>query len=131
MSRFGFRKKLKGLISKPEQVQRELFEVEMTLPEGSVHTIKSEPKYTLVMASQSLDNPIAIGCPDGNCGGCAVDVTCGDGISTPSDKELALLAEHHKESDPADVRLACHARVVGNGISITVRNVWSMEEALG
>lgn len=132
MSRFGLRKKIKGLISKPEQQPvAKSFSVEMTLPDGEVHRVTAEPKYTLVMASQSLDTPIEVGCPDGNCGGCVVDVTCGDGISGPTEREMSLLIEHHEGSDPSHVRLACHARVIGDGSKVTVRKVWSMEDALG
>ena len=131
MSRFGLRKKFRGLISKPEQPITRSFNLELTLPEGEVHTVTAEPKYTLVMASQSLETPIEVGCPDGNCGGCAVDVTCGDGISGPTEREMALLLEHHEGSDPSHVRLACHARVIGDGARVTVRKVWSMEDALG
>ena len=96
-------------------------------PDGKETEVKSELRYTLVMASQTLEKPIATGCPDGHCGGCLVEVVDGTGIGEPSAGEAKLLADKTEKN----VRLACHARVVGPGGKIRIREVWSMDSVRG
>ncbi len=137
MTPWGLRSRVKGLVqgalgkpggARPER--EEQVRVRMILPDGKSHEVACEPRYTLVMASQSIETPIATGCPDGQCGGCNVDVLeGGDALLPPSAAEQKLLTEKH--GGRANVRLACHAKVVGNGAAVKVHNVWRMESTRG
>lgn len=137
MTPWGIRSRVKGLVQgalgKPvggRTAQDEQVRVRMVLPDGSSHDVSCEPRYTLVMASQSIETPIATGCPDGQCGGCNVDVLEGaDALLPASAAETKLLTEKH--GGRANVRLACHAKVVGNGATVKVHNVWRMESTRG
>ncbi len=131
MTPWGIRKRIKSLVgggaggpSPDEQLS-----LRIVLPNGKEHEVKAEPRYTLVMASQTLETPIATGCPDGACGGCAVEVLDGAGIAPPTAAEQALLNEKWK--DKPTYRLACHARVVGSGGKIKALSVWSMDTTRG
>ena len=132
MTPWGIRKRIKSLVGgagaggnsrDPEYTLR------IVLPNGSEHEVKAEPRYTLVMASQTLETPIATGCPDGACGGCTVEVLDPAGIGQPSAAEKTLLDEKWK--DKPNYRLACHARVVGDGGRIKALSVWSMDNTRG
>jgi ferredoxin len=128
MTPFGIRNRIKsalGLGGKSEA--DETYTVTMTLPDGSTHEVRAEHRYTLVMASQSLATPINTACPDGGCGGCPVDVLDGSGLAEPTQHEAKLIAEKCR----ANQRLACHARVIGNGTKIRVNSVWSMDVTRG
>lgn len=131
MTPFGLRKRLKGLVGRlaggADADPR--FLLRITLPNGQEAQVEAEARYTLVMASQSLETPIATGCPDGQCGGCAVDVLVDAGFSAPTDAERKLLDQKHPGQP--NVRLACHARVTGGGGHIRARQVWSMETVKG
>lgn len=129
MTPFGLRNKLKGILGRPGSGPRvdERVPVTFVTPDGKEQQVLSELRYTLVMASQTLDAPIATGCPDGHCGGCVVDVLDATGIGAPSPAEAKLLAEKPEQG----IRLACHARVVGPGGKIKVREVWSMSSVRG
>jgi ferredoxin len=133
---WGIRSRVKGLVQgalgKPgsTRVESEQVRVRMVLPDGSAHDVACEPRYTLVMASQSIETPIATGCPDGQCGGCNVDVLDGaDALLPPAAAETKLLSEKH--GGRANVRLACHAKVGGSGAVVKVHNVWRMENTRG
>lgn len=136
MTPWGIRSRVKGLVQgalgKPggTRVEAEQVRVRMVLPDGSGHDVACEPRYTLVMASQSIETPIATGCPDGQCGGCNVDVLDGaDALLPPAAAETKLLGEKH--GSRPNVRLACHAKVVGSGAVVKVHNVWRMENTRG
>ncbi len=136
MTPWGIRSRVKGLVQgalgKPgsTRVESEQVRVRMVLPDGSAHDVACEPRYTLVMASQSIETPIATGCPDGQCGGCNVDVLDGaDALLPPAAAETKLLSEKH--GGRANVRLACHAKVGGSGAVVKVHNVWRMENTRG
>ncbi|MSP56629.1 MAG: 2Fe-2S iron-sulfur cluster binding domain-containing protein [Myxococcales bacterium] len=129
MTPFGLRNKLKSILGRSGQTERvdERVPLTFTTPDGTVTEVQSELRYTLVMASQTLEKPIATGCPDGHCGHCIVDVLDATGLGEPSPAEAKLLAEKTEKS----IRLACHARVVGPGAKIKVREVWSMDSVRG
>ena len=134
MSRFRIRERLKSRLLGQPAAPEESEQVELTLvlPDGSDHRVRTEPHYTLVMASQTLDTPIHAHCPDGHCGKCQVEVLAGmDALRPPADAETTLLDEHlGADRDPA-VRLACHARLEGSGARVQVKTVWSLAEAMG
>lgn len=131
MTPWGIRKKIKSLVGggAAGAAQDEQLSLTIVLPDGKEHTVSAEPRYTLVMASQTLETPIATGCPDGACGGCTVEVLDPAGIGQPSAAEQQLLDEKWK--DKPNFRLACHARVVGNGGRIKAMSVWSMDTTRG
>ena len=78
MSRFGLRKRIKARLGRAStsssRQDEERFNIVFELPDGERHVVETEAHYTLHMASQMLETPIEIGCPDGHCGGCLVDV---------------------------------------------------------
>lgn len=129
MTPWGIRNKIKSALGRgtPSGSSDESLSLTMVLPDGSEHAVRAEHRYTLVMASQSLETPIATGCPDGGCGGCGVDVMDASGLSEPTDNETKLLKEKGKPGQ----RLACHARVIGSGAKVKVGTVWSMDQTRG
>lgn len=129
MTPWGIRNRIKSALGRgnPAGARDEAFTLTMVLPDGSEHAVRAEHRYTLVMASQTLETPIATGCPDGGCGGCGVDVLDGSGLSEPSENEAKLLLEKAKPGQ----RLACHARVVGSGAKVKVTTVWSLDQTRG
>lgn len=132
MTPWGIRNKIKGILGRGGGAAREDDQVGVTLvlPDGTEHDVRCESRYTLVMASQAIETPIATGCPDGSCGNCNVDVLeGGDHLSPPTPAEQKILAEKWKHR-PA-TRLACHARVVGTGARVKVHNVWTMQSTRG
>lgn len=130
MTPWGIRKKVKAALGFQAggAAKEDRVDLTMLLPNGSQHAISCEQGYTLVMASQSLETPIATNCPDGHCGHCAVDVVDATGLRAPSAAEAAILKE---KGYGADVRLACHAKVNASGAKIRVRNVWTMDSVKG
>lgn len=129
MTPWGIRAKIKGALGRGPTAPREdeRFSLTFVLPNGSEYGVKCESRYSLVMASQMLETPIATGCPDGHCGGCAVDVIDGSGLAEPAATEAKLLTEKCKPNQ----RLACHARVIGNGAKVKVLTVWTMDDIKG
>jgi ferredoxin len=133
MTPFGLRNRLKQALGRgaaASPVADESLSVRFVLPDGKEHEVRCEPKYTLVMASQTIDTPIATGCPDGHCGGCNVDVLDGaSALQAASAAEQKLLDE--KWASRPGTRLACHAKVVGSGVRVRVHTVWSMDQTRG
>ncbi len=129
MTPFGIRNKLKAMLGRPAPSGRvdERVPITFVTPDGVEKQVLSELRYTLVMASQTLEAPIATGCPDGHCGNCVVEVLDATGVSEPTTAEAKLLAGKPDKN----IRMACHARVVGPGAKIKVREVWSMESMRG
>ncbi len=129
MTPWGIRAKIKGALGRgptaPPNTER--LTVTFVLPNGAEHQVKCESRYSLVMASQTLETPIATGCPDGHCGECAVDVIDGTGLAEPAATEAKLLAEKGKPGQ----RLACHARIIGTGAKVKVLTVWTMDDIKG
>lgn len=129
MTPWGLRSKLKAALGRPPAARAdETVSLTLVLPGGQEHSVRCEPKYTLVMASQTLDTPIATNCPDGHCGDCAVDVLEGAGLLPPTPAEARLL-EEKKLGDR--VRLACHTKVGGSGAKVKIRQVWTMDSVRG
>lgn len=127
MTPWGIRNKIKNALGQGTTARPERLSLTMLLPDGTAHEVKAEARYTLVMASQSLETPIATGCPDGHCGECAVDVLDERGLAAPTEAEAKLIREKAKPGQ----RLACHARVEGNGARVRITSVWSIEQTLG
>lgn len=125
MTPWGIRNRIKGALGLGKAAKSEEVSLRLRLPDGAEHEVRCEPGYTLTMASQTLETPIATGCPDGGCGNCAVDVLDPTGLKEPSAAERKLLEE---KKHGAGVRLACHARVQGSGARVGVRTVWRMEQ---
>ena len=131
MSRFGIRKRLKGMIGggvsrAPQIVQ---CEVTFVLPDGSEHSVIAEEHYTLVMASQALPSPIQTGCPDGGCGTCRVEVLSDLGLSPMGDAEREVIEKNVKEEGA--IRLGCHTKIRGSGAKIRVFELFDFASVLG
>lgn len=131
MTPWGIRKKLKSFLGARGGAggADDEITVKIVLPNGTEHTVKAEPRYTLTMASQTLETPIESHCPDGACGECVVEVLDGTGLAPPTEVEARLLAEKQK-SKPSP-RLACHARVVGSGARVRATRVWTLDQTRG
>lgn len=132
MTPWGIRNRIKGLVGAggaARTAQDESLSLHIVLPTGKEHEVKAEPRYTIVMASQTLETPIATGCPDGGCGGCTVDVLDGTGLAPPTAAEKKLLDEKWKEKPT--FRLACHARITGSGARVKALSVWTMDTTRG
>lgn len=127
MTPWGIRNRIKSALGRTKPERSSAYTLTLVLPDGSAHEVSAEERYTLVMASQSLETPIATGCPDGHCGNCTVDVLDDRGLSAPTDAEAKLLREKGKPGQ----RLACHARVTGNGARVRIHSVWSMDSSRG
>ena len=108
-----------------------VYAVRFVLPGGEEHETQAEERYTLVMASQTLETPIATGCPDGTCGGCVVDVLSAEGLAPAGAAEVAAFRSGNGRDPTAEERLACHARVVGPGVRVRVRKVWTLQDQRG
>lgn len=136
MSRFGLRRRIKsklgfGAESSDSKETEDRFEILFELPNGDRKTVETEAHYTLHMASQMLETPIEVGCPDGHCGGCLVDVVSDAGMQAMGERERDVIVEKHERQPEAQERLACHARVLGPGVEVKVHKVWSMEDLRG
>lgn len=128
MTPWGIRNRIKSLVGRPGGAKSdERLRLTLVMPDGAAHEVEAEARYTLVMASQSLETPIATGCPDGGCGTCVVDVLDGRGLAAPTDSETKLLKEKAKPGQ----RLACHTRIEGSGAKVKVHQVWSIEQTRG
>lgn len=127
MTPWGIRNRLKSILGKAPSASTQVG-LRITLPDGQEKEVHCEEGYSLVMASQSLETPIATGCPDGHCGECLVDVLDGSGLKAASPAEQKILDD---KKLPANTRLACHARVNGSGARIKVHRVWTMDQVRG
>jgi ferredoxin len=130
---FGLRKRLReALGTGAARASDHSFEVELVMPDASVRRVRAEPRYTLVMASQTLETPIATACPDGACGLCAVEVQAGaDSLAPPTAAERDAWKRGTGRELEAPSRLACHARVVGPGARVRVTKVWKIDDHRG
>ena len=136
MSRFGLRRRIKsklgmGSDSSGGSQREERFEILFELPNGEQKRVETEAHYTLHMASQMLETPIEVGCPDGHCGGCLVDVVSDAGMQAMSEREREVIVEKHQRQPEGGERLACHARVLGPGVEVKVHKVWTLEDLRG
>lgn len=132
MTPWGIRNKIKGILGRggaPSHADEQVG-VTLVLPDGSEHDVRCEARYTLVMASQAIETPIATGCPDGSCGNCNVDVLEGaEHLSPATAAEQKILAERWKHRP--NTRLACYAKVVSSGARVKVNSVWTMQSTRG
>ena len=148
MSRFGIRKRLKGLMdARTTEIVRH--PVTYILPDGTVQVVHAEEGYDLLMASQSLPAPISTGrraggpCPDGGCGLCRVEVVDGTGLSPTKDRERGAIEAHvrgemhegrEREAGPPATeltRLACHVRIQGPGGRVQVPELFDYDSITG
>ncbi|MGB0639548.1 MAG: hypothetical protein ACPGTU_09450 [Myxococcota bacterium] len=148
MSRFGIRKKLRGMLdSKSSEIIRH--PVTYILPDGSSQVVHAEEGYDLLMASQALPSPISTGrraggpCPDGGCGLCRVDVLDATGLSDQKDRERGTIEAHvrgdmhegrEREAGPPATeftRLACHVRIQGGGGRVQVPELFDYDSITG
>lgn len=149
MSRFGIRKKLQSIFGQPSKTQYQQYSVRFLLPDGTETVVQAEERYNLLMASQSLPAPIGTGrraggsCPDGGCGSCQVEVLDGTGLTpmTESEKQTldAFVAGTPHEGNPRNpgkpytekTRLACYAKIIGNGAIVRVPELVDFEALSG
>jgi ferredoxin len=135
MTRFGIRKKIFGLLSgarRGQQHEDAAFDVTFVLPDGASRVVRTEAQYTLTMASQLLDTPIDNPCPDGHCGLCQVRILeAGPGLAPESNIEAEILDKTLGTDRDRAIRLACHARLLGPGVKVSVQKVWRLEEIRG
>ena len=148
MSRFGFRKKLKSMFASQKRTY-ETYDITYCLPDGTEQVVSAEEQYSVLMASQALPSSIGTGrraggtCPDGRCGSCRIEVLEHTGLSSQKDmerevlKDLAAGLPHDgRPRDPGapqtpNTRLACHARIIGDGAIIQVPAVVDYDSLRG
>jgi ferredoxin len=149
MSRFGIRKKLRGLLGETQRAEIVTHPITYVLPDGTEMVVEAEDRYNVLMASENLPSPIGTGrraggaCPDGRCGLCRVDQIDGTGLSPLSDREKEVMddfakgVEHEgrpREAGPPreeDSRLACHCRIIGPGGRIQVLELMDFDGIRG
>lgn len=137
MSRFGIRKRLKGMLgSSQQEIVRH--QVTFILPDGAERTLQVEEHYSLLMAADANDITISTGrraggtCPDGLCGLCRVELVDDSGISPMTEYEKKTMDDHvagtphegrSREPGPPltpRTRLGCHAKILGSGSRIQI-----------
>lgn len=150
MSRFGIRKRIKRSLGlgRPD---REIVQYSITyvLPDGSEKTVQAEERYNVLMASQALPAPIGTGrraggpCPDGRCALCRIEIIDGTGLSPMTDMERQSMqdladgkphegrAREPGEPPTPTSRLACHARIVGDGARVQVLELFDYDSVRG
>ena len=149
MSRFGFRKKLKSLISQDKGPKYTTYAVTYILPDGTKQVVHAEERYNLLMASEALPSPISTGrraggtCPDGYCGLCRVEIIDSSGLTPMTDRERQSLDDfvagtphEGREREPGEAytentRLACHVKVIGNGGIVQVSSLVDFDDLRG
>jgi len=148
MSRFGIRKKLKGLLGSP---QHEIVRHGITyiLPDGSEQTLEVEEHYSLLMAADANNITISTGrraggtCPDGLCGLCRVQVVDATGLSSMSqyekqamDDQVAGTPHEGREREPGlplepGTRLGCHTKILGPGAKVQILALFDPDSISG
>lgn len=150
MTPFQIRKRLKGMLGMgPSGKQDEQCSLTFILPDGSERNVKCEQHYSILMAADANGLTISTGkraggtCPDGACDLCRVEVLNASGISPRSDVELQMMMDHvagkpHEGRDRApapapgpNTRLGCHAKVVGSGARIKIRELFDPDSIRG
>ena len=149
MSRFGFRKRIRSIVSKQKGPTYVTYDVTYILPDGSKQIVSAEEKYNLLMASEALPSPISTGrraggtCPDGLCGLCRVEIINDIGLSPMTDREKESLDNYVKgtphegrEREPGEpygpnTRLACHVKIIGSGGIIQVNDLVDFDDLRG
>ncbi len=150
MTPFQIRKRLKGMLGMgPSGRSEEPCSVTFVLPTGQERTVQCEPHYSILMAADANGLTISTGrraggtCPDGACDLCRVEVLNSAGLTPRSDVELQMMMDHadgkpHEGRDrpPAakpgpNTRLGCHAKIVGNGARIQIRELFDPDSIRG
>ena len=150
MSRFGIRKRLRGRLGLgPTGREIVRYRITYILPDGSEQEVEAEERYSVLMASQALPAPISTGrraggtCPDGLCAQCRIDVVDASGLSPMTDAErtsMQMLADgkphegRSREKGPPitdTARLACHAKIVGDGARVKVAALFDHDSVRG
>lgn len=150
MSVFGIRKRLRAALGMGRPARNiTTYTLTYVLPDGTERVIEAEERYSVLMASQSLTSPIGTGrraggtCPDGGCAECRVEVLDPTGLSPITDSEqrsmeAAARGEPHEGRDRRPgppitprSRLACYAKVVGDGARIQVAELFDYDTLRG
>ena len=132
MSRLGIRRRLRSFLGKDSASPVQTTGIRFRLPDGTEQDVEVEANYTLAMASQLLESPVDQGCPDGECGGCVVDILEGAvSLKPTSDREKTAYKMKYEQLMPDGERLACHARIAESGAVVAIRRVWRLDEFRG
>ena len=92
MSRFGIRRKLRGLMGQSSKPTYQTYRVTYVLPDGTRQVVEAEERH-FANGLQSLPSPIGTGrraggtCPDGRCALCQVEVLDSSGLTEMNDYE--------------------------------------------
>jgi len=126
-----------------------MYELTFTLPDGQERTIRTEERYSLLMAADASGLTISTGrraggtCPDGKCGECRVEVSNPLGLTPISDIERAVIAEQvegtphegrQREPGPPatpNTRLGCYAKVIGDGAHVQIKALFEVDSIRG
>ena len=148
MSRFGIRKRLRGLLSNNKPTYK-TYRVTYILPDGTECKVDAEEKYSLLMASEALPSPISTGrraggsCPDGLCGLCRVEVLDPTGLSEMKEYEKQSMLDHiagkphegrQREPGPPmtpNTRLSCQTKILADGGVVQVSELVDFESLRG
>ena len=149
MSRFGIRKRLKGMISGDREVTIQRYGITFVLPEGDEQTLQVEDRYSLLMAADANGITISTGrraggtCPDGRCGLCRVEILDATGLTEMQAYEKKALDDHiagtphdghpREPAPPAteNTRLGCHTKVCGDGGRVQILALFDPESITG
>ncbi len=149
MTPFNIRKRLKTALGMTPTVGDERCSVTFVLPNGTERTVTCEKHYTLLMAADANGLTISTGrraggtCPDGACDLCRVEVVVSTGLSAKSEHEQQMMDDHtagkpHEGRPRAPVaapgpntRLGCHAKVMGDGAKIKIRELFDPDSIRG
>ena len=135
MTPFGIRKRLLRLFGlgapaakkTPERRQIPRFDVRFELPDGSSYEARGKAGDPLARISGRGPRPLATGCGDTSCGGCAVEILEGlDQLTTESEHEIRTRKAHMV---PDGLRLACSTAILGEGVVARVFSLLGEEMA--
>ncbi|MCB9758936.1 MAG: 2Fe-2S iron-sulfur cluster binding domain-containing protein [Alphaproteobacteria bacterium] len=133
MSRFGVRRRLRGFFAGADEPQAPAqLTVRFLTVDGREEEVRCASGQTLRVAAQGLRVPILTRCADGRCGGCVVEILDGAGLDEADVAEVAALRDNPtgRSTNPPKHRLACRARLEGEGVSARLLSVWTLEDIL-
>ena len=149
MSRFGIRKKLKGMLGLGKGPEISTCSITFVLPDGTERRLDVEQHYSLLMAADAHGITISTGrraggtCPDGRCGLCRVQVVDGAGLSDMKEAE-DLAIDAHVRGDPHEGRprkpgpprlpnhrLGCHTKIRDSGARIQIEALFDPDTIKG
>lgn len=150
MTPFRIRDRLKTLINGPKSNDEDdRVSVTFVLPNGTERTVRTERRYTVLMAADVNGLTISTGrraggaCPDGLCDLCRVEVVDGTGLNPMSEAEAKSMddhsAGHPHEGRPRSpvarrgphTRLGCHTKIVDNGARIRIHELFDPDTIKG